>query len=420
MLSQLSSQLLFYLPLGIVGLWRWGTWLMRIIVGRFYRPITGEFQTSVSIVVPVYNEKPELFQLALDSWRANNPAEIISVIDATDTSSIGIFQEFSRGFKGAKLIITEKPGKRQALADGAVVANGDIIAFVDSDTIWDDSLLKHALPPFADPSIGGVSTRQNVFHPKTLAQNMFDIQLDLRFTDDMKPSEVAGSAFTCLSGRTALYRRKAVLPFLDDLVNERFWGKQCIGGDDKRLTYLIEAAGWKASYQHNARVYTPGAGDLATLFKQRTRWSRNSWRADLRAMWLGWVWKHPFLSFILIDRAVSTITPLFSLVYFIVSLILGLWIPAIILVSWWHISRALKIMPNLARHPSNIKLIPVYIVVNFATVITRLYALLTMNRQDWLTRGAQKKPRSFGLLLARLGTFAIIAGMILLVYYTRL
>lgn len=392
---------------------------MRLIISRFYHPITGEFQTTVSIVIPVYNEKPDLFRLALDSWRANNPVEIIAVIDAADSSSIGIFQEFSRGFKDSKLIITEQPGKRKALADGARAAKGEIIAFVDSDTVWADSLLKYALPPFADTSIGGVSTRQNVLHPKTLAQNMFDIQLDLRFSDDMKPSEVAGSAFTCLSGRTALYRRNAVMPILDDMVNEKFWGKQCIGGDDKRLTYLMEAAGWKASYQHNAQVYTPGASDLTTLFKQRTRWSRNSWRADLRAMWQGWVWKHPFLSFILIDRAVSTFTPLFSLIYFIVSLILGFWIPAIILVCWWHVSRVLKIMPNLVRRPSNIRFIPVYIIINFATVITRLYALLTMNRQDWLTRGAQKKPGSFGLQMARLGTFTIVAGMILLVYYTR-
>jgi len=50
-------------------------------------------------------------------------------------------------------------------------------------------------------------------------------------------------ALTCLSGRTALYRSEAILPLVNDMVNETFMGKPCIGGDDKRLTYLMESAG---------------------------------------------------------------------------------------------------------------------------------------------------------------------------------
>lgn len=418
-MPDLTSLLLFYLPLGILGFWRWGTWLMRKIISWFYRPTGGEYRTAVSVVTPVYMENPEVLRRALQSWRANKPDEIIAVIDAADKASISAFQEFSRDFPGAKLIITEKPGKRAALADGVRAATGEIVALVDSDTLWTDSVLRYALPPFANTAVGGVGTRQNALDPRTLAQNIFDIQLDLRFYDDMIPAAAAGNVFTCLSGRTALYRRKAILPFLDDLVNETFWGKPCIGGDDKRLTYLVEAAGWQTRYQHHAQVYTPGASDMTTLFKQRTRWSRNSWRADLRALWQGWVWKHPFLSFMLIDRIISNFTLLLSLDYFIISLVLGLWIPAAILVLWWLFSRSVRILPNLVRRPSNVKRVPLYIVVNFAMAFVRLYALLTLNRQDWLTRGAQKKPGNFGLVLARLATLAIVAGLATVVYFSR-
>jgi len=416
------SLLAFYFPLGVIGFWRWGTWLVRRLVSLFYKPSKQNFHASVSIVTPVYNEDPDVFRQALASWRANNPLEIIAVIDHTDEKCIKEFEEFSHQFDQAKLIVTEKPGKRPALADGIRVASGEIIALVDSDVFWGKLVLREALRPFADPKVGGTAVRQNVLDPQNLAQNIFDIQLDLRFFDEIMGLNVAGNALTCLSGRTAFYRRKALMPLVDDMVNETFWGKQCIGGDDKRLTYLIEAAGWRTRYQHNAHLYTPGAKRLSTLFKQRTRWSRNTWRADLRALRVGWVWKHPFLAFVLIDRLVSPLALSLSLMYFIVSLVFQMWIPAAILFVWWFFSRGFRILPHLLRRPHNIKLVPAYVFANFSMAIIKIYALLTLNRQDWITRrGAERAPKSGGfyLVLARIGTLAILAGLAIAVAYSR-
>lgn len=409
----------FFLPLGILGAWRWGTWMMRKVISWFYRPSPLSYTATVSVITPVYMEEPAVFRLALDSWAANGPAEIIAVIDGADKASIQGFRDFSRGFPGAKLIVTDKPGKRPALADGISAATGEIVALVDSDVIWEGDVLTESLRPFADEKVAGVATRQNVLEPETLAQNIFDMQLDLRFHDDMMPAAVAGHAFTCLSGRTAFYRRKAVLPMLDALVNEKFWGKQCIGGDDKRLTYLVEEAGWRCRYQHRARVYTSGAAKVSTLFKQRTRWQRNSWRADLRAMGRGWVWKHPFLSFMLVDRIISNFTLLLSFVYFFIALAFQLWLAAAGLVVWWLFSRSLRLMPNLLRRPGNIFLVPAYVVTNFAMVFVRIYALFTLNRQDWITRGAKRKPGHFGLVLAQVATLAVVWGLGMVVYLTR-
>jgi cellulose synthase/poly-beta-1,6-N-acetylglucosamine synthase-like glycosyltransferase len=414
--------LVFYFPLGVIGIWRWGGWLVKRLLSLFYKPSKRNFHASVSVVTPVYNEDPDVFRQALASWRANNPLEIIAVIDYTDENCIKEFEEFSRQFDQAKLIITEKPGKRPALADGIRVARGKIIALADSDALWSRLVLREALRPFADPKVGGVAVRQNVLEPQVLAQNIFDIQLDLRFFDEIMGLNVAGKALTCFSGRTAFYRRKALMPVVDDMVNETFWGKRCIGGDDKRLTYLIEAAGWKGRYQHTAYVYTPGAARLSTLFKQRTRWARNTWRADLRALRQGWVWKHPFLAFVLVDRLVSPLALLLSLMYFIVSLIFHLWLPAAILFVWWFFSRGVRIIPNLQRHPRNIRLVPAYVFANFAMAIVKIYSLLTLNRQDWITRrGAERAPKSGGvyLVLARIATLAILAALATAVAYSR-
>ena len=58
----------FYLPLGIIGVWRWGVWLFKETVALFYRPDTGYYKSRVSIITPVYNEEPRIFEKALKSF----------------------------------------------------------------------------------------------------------------------------------------------------------------------------------------------------------------------------------------------------------------------------------------------------------------------------------------------------------------
>ncbi|KKS69745.1 MAG: Glycosyl transferase family 2 [Candidatus Daviesbacteria bacterium GW2011_GWA2_42_7] len=394
-LEQYSDLIYFYFPLGIVGLWRWSVWILKKVVGVSYRAKKGFHWESVSVVTPVYNENPEVFQKALKSWEDNNPQEIIAIIDSSDAKCIEVFKEFALKSSSSKLIITDEPGKRPALALGIKEAKSEIVALVDSDTIWNLGVKRHALSPFSNPKVAGVGTRQNVDNPKTLAQKIFDIQLDQRYFDEMPFLSVSSDVLTCLSGRTAFYRRKVLLPLLDDLVNETFWGKKVISGEDKRLTYLIGERGFKLVFQSNARVYTPGVEGLRTLIKQRLRWSRNSWRADLRALFSGWAFKHPAFAFFLIDRAVQPFTVLLSPIYFTILLISRSFEGALVILVWWYFSRLIKISPHLLRRPRDILILPFYIIFNFAFGLLRIYALFTLNTQGWITRWDIKRLPKF-------------------------
>lgn len=396
--SENADVIAFYFPLGVIGFWRWGIWLFKELVALFYRPKTKPHSISVSIITPVYNEDPKLFSQALDSWEDNNPNEIIAVIDYTDKACINIFRSFSKKKSSARLIITKVPGKRPALADGIKNAKSDIVALVDSDTVWSKNVLKYATSPFVDSTIGGVGTRQNVLKPKTLAQIIFDIQLDHRYADEMPFLAVSSDALTCLSGRTAFYRKTALLPLLDELVNEKFAGQNVISGEDKRLTYLVEKKGWKTTYQGNAIVYTHGVEDVYTFFSQRIRWSRNSWRADLSALKEGWIFRHPFLAFHIIDKIIQPFTSLISPFYFLLSILAGFWHIALLIVIWWHVSRAIKIFPHLKRRPGDITVLPFYIVSNFIFGFTKIYALFTMQTQGWITRWDKTRLQQFSIL----------------------
>lgn len=376
----------YLVPLGVIGIWRWSVWMIKEIVGLHYQPKTKPYKAEVSIVTPVYNEDPKVFTAALESWKKNKPAEIIAVIDYTDKACIRIFEKFKKTFSGAVLIVTKIPGKRQALADGIKEARNEIVALVDSDTIWAEDVMENGLPPFNDAKMAGVATYQSVLNPKTFAQKIFDVQLDLRYKHEYPFLAASGDALVCLSGRTAFYRKEIITPMLDDLVNEKFLGKPVISGDDKRLTYLVLKAGYKVAYQNNSHVYTPGMESLRAYLKQRLRWTRNGLRADLGAIFNGWPLKHPALLFFQVDKFLQAFVVILSPIYFFVSLYLQLWVAAGVIFCWWFVSRAIKIHPYLSKNPKNIYILPGYVVYSFFTGLLKIYAFFTLNTQGWITR----------------------------------
>jgi len=419
-LQNLGNLLVLLVPVGIIGFWRWGVWLVRKVVGARYQPLAPSgYTTSTSIVTPVYNEDPQIFRNALESWLANSPNEIIAVIDYTDETCIQEFRKFEEacavtGAVTTKLIITRKPGKRAALVDGIQVANGEIVFLVDSDTLWEKDVLVRAIAPFEDPEVGGVTTRQNVLEPKTVAQRLFDLYLDIRYLEEIRFLAAAGDAVTCISGRTGVYRRSAILPLMEDLLHETFWGQAVIAGDDKRLTNLVQARGWKVRYQESARVYTPGFPHLRQFIRQRIRWARNSWRSDLRAIFSGWLWRRPVLAFHSVDRLFQPLTTLVAPTYLVLSIIYRDWFAAIVILSWWFISRTVKIWMHLRRRRSSIAILPVYILFTYVFALIRIYAFFTMNHQSWVTRWDQTRVRSLGFVRAGL-SYAATGIMVIFV-----
>lgn len=384
--ASFGNLLALLIPIGILGMIRWGMWLFKRIPAIFYRPVTNSFNTSATIVTPVYNEDPALFRLAIESWIANRPDRILAVIDVTDTQS----QEVAREYPQVETMLIDVPGKRPALAMGVDATSTEIVVLVDSDVIWEPDVLKKIKMPFADPKIGGVGTRQNMYPSDgkraTLWERIADIYLDIRYSDEVPATTMIGRAVSCLSGRTAAYRTKLLQEVREPFLNETFMGKPCMSGDDKRYTCLVLQRGYLTWNQLNARVYSTFKPDFKGFQKQRIRWSRNSFRSDLRALWQGWVWRHPFLAFMLIDKTIAPFTLLLGPIVLLLSAMIGAWQLVLALLIWWHVSRAVKIFPHLRRRPEDWLILPVYIAVNYYMSLVKAYALFTINEHKWLTR----------------------------------
>lgn len=374
-------------PLGMLGFVRWICWLVRRVPAIWYRPYESGHSEPLTVVTPVYQEDPDVFRAALETWIMNGVDEVICVVDATDSVCVDIASEYRDRGHPVRVIVTDVPGKRPALRIGWELATTPLVALVDSDTLWASDVRERVGEPFADPAIGGVGTRQNVLNPETVWQRVNDMYLDYRYFDENAAQTVVGQAVSCLSGRTAVYRRELLLELGDDFVEESFLGRLCNSGEDKRLTMLALRRGKRTYMQRSARVWSTFPRDGRTFVKQRVRWARNTWRSDLRALLGGWVVRrHPFLAFTMTDKAVSGFTLLAAPVFLGLALARSDWIVVGALASWWMLSRAAKMLPHLRRRPADIVLMPAFVGLSFLMAGIKLYALATIRTQRWLTR----------------------------------
>jgi hyaluronan synthase len=267
-----------------------------------------------------------------------------------------------------------------------------MLVLSDSDTNWEPGLLRSVLAPFKDPKVGGVGTRQNAYLPRTSVwRRIADWMIDVRYLDYVRAQSRAG-AVACLSGRTVAYRRTVVLPVLENVEDEFFLGKRCVSGDDGRLTWLVLASGYKTVYQSTARAMSMFPDKGRAFFKQRLRWSRNSYRTYLTAIWKGWLWRQPFICQLSVLQILLTpVTMGFAVTYLFAWVLHPQLLVAVAAVGWLLLGRGVRGISHLRERPSDIWLLPLVAVLTITIALpVKSYALLTMNTHGWLTRNANQ------------------------------
>ncbi|MFI5910490.1 glycosyltransferase family 2 protein [Dactylosporangium sp. NPDC051541] len=373
-------------PLGIAGVLVWGLWLYRAVLSRFAKPVVNDFRTTVSVVVPAYREDPDILMECLRTWLGQDPDEVIIVPDVEDTEVLARLAAVTD--PRVRTIAFEHRGKRSALGVGIRAARHELIVLVDSDTRWEPGLLDAVQMPFADPDVGGVGTQQNVYQRRTSVwRRIADWLVNLRYYDYVPAMGRAG-AVACLSGRTAAYRRSVVLPVLENLEDEFFLGRRCVAGDDGRLTWLVLASGYKTVHQASARAMSMFPASPAAFFKQRIRWSRNSYRCYLTAVYKGWLWRVPLVTKITVLQILLTpVTMGMALGYLLLSRLELTGRGIALALIWVLLGRAVRGYSHLRRHPGDLWVLPLLALTVIAISLPiKLYALLTMNKQGWLTR----------------------------------
>lgn len=379
-----------YFPVAIAGAIVWGLWIYRFVLSRRARPLVSDFRASTSVVVPSFHEDPDILMSCLDSWRQQDPDEIIIVLDVQDLEAYERIEAL--GDPRVRPILFHHVGKRSALGAGIREARHDLLILTDSDTWWRRDLLRNVQMPFDDELVGAVSTHQNVYQrDSSIWRRVADWLVNLRYLDYVPAMGRAG-AVPCVSGRTAVYRRSAVLPVLEHLENEFFMGRRCISGDDGRLTWLVLASGYKTVHQSSARALSMFPSSFNAFVKQRVRWSRNSYRCYLTAIAKGWLWHVPFITKVTVLQILLTpLTMGMTIFYLLFSRLDFTVLGVLAAIGWLLLGRGIRGISHLRRYPKDLLILPI---VAFAVIVVALpikvYAFFTMNKQGWLTRHADQ------------------------------
>ena len=158
---------MWLLPFGYLGIVSWGFWIVRKVLAATSRPVRNDFRTTTTVVVPSFHEDPDVLLRCLQTWVRQGPSRIIIVLDVADTEAQRRIEAL--GIPSVDVVMFQHRGKRSALGVGIRMVDTELIVFVDSDTAWEDGMLDAVQMPFIDPAVGAVSTRQNVYLPKSVS-----------------------------------------------------------------------------------------------------------------------------------------------------------------------------------------------------------------------------------------------------------
>jgi len=377
-----------WLPFGFLGLIAWTVWLGRRFLTSFYRPIVNDHWEEASVVAPCFREEPEILEAAVRTWLLAGAYQVVLVFPEDDNYALARAKDAFCMEPRVRHVTADTTDKRLLLEVGIRAASREIVVLSDSDTVWEEDLLRNLVMPFADPSVGGVGTRQRVLEAHaSMWRRAADWQLDAKYLTYV-PAMARKGGVSCLSGRTVAYRRPALLEVLPELVNETFRGRRCISGDDGRLTWLFLNRGYKTAYQQNAVAWTMMPDTARGFFMQRLRWSRNSYRCYLRAVFRGWLFHQPAITIVsVLQGLVSPLSLTIGFVFVGLAISRGDMLAMGVWAAWILTGRGIRAIDHLREQPRNIVLLPLMtVIILFVMTALKYYTFFTMNKQAWITR----------------------------------
>ena len=259
----------------------------RIILYILYTPYPDNgFRPRITVVVPAYNEGPFIKRTLEGVARAEYPVsgkQIIVVDDGSEDNTGEAVRQFMKDNPGVVEFVQfeENQGKRTAMAEGVRRAKGEIVVFIDSDTIIEENALKYIVAPFEDARVGGATGKVQVENRfKNLLTRMLGVRYIMSF-DFYRCTASTYGGVICLSGVISAYRRETLDRIIPGWIEQTFLGNICTYGDDRSLTNYVLKQGYNTVYCRDSVANTLAPETVSRLFKMLVRWNRSFVRESI-------------------------------------------------------------------------------------------------------------------------------------------
>ena len=225
----------------------------------------------VSVIVPAYNEAANIAASVRSILDSRYPdVEVVVVDDGSADATATIVDRL--GLPRVTLVRQLNAGKPAALNNGLRHATGDLMVFVDGDTVLEPDTISRLVQAFADDRVGAVSGYAKVVNRGGLLGRWQHLEYAVGFNLDRRMLDAAGCMPT-IPGAIGAFRREA-------LRDARGVSAQTLA-EDTDLTMTIIRAGWQVSYEPAAVAWTEAPATWRQLWRQRYRWSYGT----LQVLW---------------------------------------------------------------------------------------------------------------------------------------
>jgi hyaluronan synthase len=291
-------QLSLSMPLSAV--WRAGVYLLillnlgmlawRVYLVMRYKPAAhcaDDELVRCTVIIPAYNEGQQVLDTMRSVMASDYPADKLQVICVDDGSKDDTWLWMLKGGEefGDRVELIRSPrnqGKRHALNEGFLRADGEVFVTIDSDSEIETTTLRSIVSVFCrNPRVGAVAGNVRVLNTR---QGVIPRMLDVAFTYSFDFIRAAQSTFNtvmCTPGALSAYDAALVRKVREGWLHQTFMGQPANIGEDRAMTNLILREGRLVHFQSDAVVYTNVPVKYRGLCKMMLRWARSNIRETI-------------------------------------------------------------------------------------------------------------------------------------------
>lgn len=264
--------------------------LFNVVLYFKYKPVqavTDDLLPTLTVIVPAYNEGHLVYDTLVSLVAADYPKHKLQLLAIDDGSKDDTWEWMlkAKADLGDSVAIFKQPknmGKRHALYRGFKLGTGDVFVTVDSDSIIKEDTLRNLVSPFAvNPKCGAVAGNVKVLNDSNaIIPKMLNVSFALSFEFIRSAQSTLGSVL-CTPGALSAYRRDVVFNCLEDWINQTFNGQASDIGEDRAMTNMIMKQGFDVLFQSNSHVLTKVPEQYKGLYKMFIRWGRSNVRESI-------------------------------------------------------------------------------------------------------------------------------------------
>ncbi|MEX3936705.1 chitooligosaccharide synthase NodC [Paraburkholderia phymatum] len=348
---------------------------------------------DVDVIVPCFNENPDTLRACLASIATQEYAGPVKVHVVDDGSANRdalrmVYDEYEHDPRFNFVLLPRNVGKRKAQIAAIRSSSAELILNVDSDTTLAPDVVKKLVLTMSDTAIGaamGQLTASN--RSDTWLTRLIDMEYWLACNEE-RAAQARFGAVMCCCGPCAIYRRSALLLLLNQYETQTFRGKRSDFGEDRHLTILMLAAGYRTEYVPDAIAATVVPDKLWPYLRQQLRWARSTYRDTLLALRL-LPRLDRYLTLDVIGQNVGSLLLAVSMLAGFLQIVLTASAP-------WHACFLIASMTMIRCSVAAVRSrelrflgFSAHTFINLLLLLpVKAYALCTLSNSNWLSRGS--------------------------------